>query len=135
LYGRPVAPDQLAAALAEHPDAVADASWNLGILWSRAGRPERALQAYRAASALAPFAAKYLLAAAFQELDLHRTAQARNGFLRAIDVDPASADAYAGAGMAALVRGDRALALHYARRSAAIDPRGHALRTLERALR
>ncbi len=122
------------ASSGDHPDAVAEATWNVGRLYARQDRPLEALACYRRAWALSPIAAKYLLAAGFQEYDLHRDPQAARDFARAIDIDPSSADAYAGAGMTALRMGDRARARSDARSASALDPRDGALRTLESLL-
>lgn len=118
-----------------HPDAVAEGYWRAGVLSSKLGRPARALEEYRHAVALSPISAKYLISVGFQAYDLRRLNVARSSFARAIAVDPCSADALAGAGMVALLQGDRASARAYARRSGTCDPRSHALYTLRQQLR
>ncbi len=132
-------------ALKTHPDAVAESYWHLGQLsTSRADRAPAATRAqlmragmrdYRTAVALAPLSEKYLLAAGTQELSIGETPGARGYFARMLDVNPASADAYAGLGLVALKQGHRASAQRYAERSASIDPNGGLLHALQAALR
>lgn len=129
--------------LRTHPDAVADAYWRLGQLATQQEPPSGPLRTrwlnvgmrdYEQAIALAPFAEKYLLAAGAQALNLHRYGSAHRYYRRAAGVDPASADAYAGMGLAALASGHRAAAIAYARRSRSFDPHSHILQTLETQL-
>jgi tetratricopeptide (TPR) repeat protein len=117
-----------------HPDAVAEAYWQLGVLAWRLSKRELAMQNYRQAIALSPLSEKYLLSAGFAAYDLRDDASAQRLFTRVLAVDPASADGYAGAGMVALRDGHRARALLYARRAAAIAPHSHALATLNAQL-
>ncbi len=123
-----------------HPDALAEAWWHLGQLasglaesrgktWLYNGQKD-----YERALGLAPFSEKYLLAAGFQALTLHNVAAASNYFSRAIDVNPASAQAYAGLGQLALASGDRARSRFYAERSRKLDPNSTSLRDLDRKL-
>lgn len=128
--------------LPTHPDAVAEAYWRLGQLATvRAARVpherwlERGMRDYLQAVALSPLTEKYLLAAGSQALNLHNAHGARRFFRRAIDVDPASADAYAGLGIADFRLGDRAAAKRDAARSRAFDPNSGALATLDALLR
>ncbi len=117
-----------------HPDAVAEAYWRLGVLAARQNRLRVALENYRQAVALSPISGKYLIAAGFQAYDINALLEARGFFARAIGVDPANADAYAGAGMVALALGDRASAAAYAARSRALDPNSSPLKTLQAQL-
>ncbi|MDQ6931861.1 MAG: hypothetical protein M3160_01655 [Candidatus Eremiobacteraeota bacterium] len=124
-----------------HPDALAEAWWHLGELasWLAArGTREKWLQSgqqeYEQALGLAPFSEKYLLAAGFQALTLRDTTAASTYLSRAIDVNPASAEAYAGLGQLALMSGDRARARSYAARSHNLDRNNVELRVLEREL-
>lgn len=118
-----------------HPDSVADATWHLGVLYARAYDQTQALAAYRQAARLSPLAAKYVLAAGYQELTMRRYADAGRDFARALDVDPGSADAYAGAGLVALHDGNRTAAQRYAQRARALDPHSEGLRALLQALK
>ncbi|MBC5829168.1 MAG: hypothetical protein GIW98_03120 [Candidatus Eremiobacteraeota bacterium] len=125
-----------------HPDALAEAWWRLGQLasalatqssgeaWLRNGQKD-----YERALGLAPFSEKYLLAAGFQALALHNANAALMYFTRAIDVNPASAEAYAGLGKLALLAGDLARSRLYAERSRNLNPDTAVLRDLERRLR
>lgn len=86
-----------------HPDALAEGWWRLGQLASRLAAQDsrekwltRGQQDYERALGLAPFSEKYLLAAGFQALALDNPNTALIFFSRAIDVNPASAEAYAG---------------------------------------
>lgn len=117
-----------------HPDLVAEAYWQLGVLSAKQGLTRRAMLEYRQAVDLSPLSSKFLISAGFQAYDLQRNAAARRYFARAIAVDPCSADALAGAGMLALRDGRRALAQTYAQRSAACDPASQALVTLRKQL-
>jgi hypothetical protein len=117
-----------------HPDAVAEAYWRLGVIAAQQHRQALALANYRHAVGLSPIAGKYLLSAGFQAYDLHLMLEAQHDFARAIGVDPASADAYAGAGLVALSLGNRAAAQAYAAQSRALDARARALQTLQTQL-
>lgn len=132
------------AALTTHPDLVAETNWRLGQLatarsyadpkgrrvWLTIG-----MRDYRRAIAVSPLSVKYLLAAGVQDLALGDPVVAGAYFRRALDVDPANADAYAGLGLAAIRRQDRAGAQRYAEKSRSIDPKSHMLRTLDVSLR
>ncbi len=131
------------AALTTHPDLVAETNWRLGELATAQsyGDPARrqfwlltAMRDYRRALAMSPLSVKYLLAAGVQALALRDLAEADTFFHRAVDLDPANADAYAGLGLGAVLRHDRAGAQRYAQKSRSIDPRAHMLRTLDAAL-
>lgn len=130
--------------LRTHPDAVAEAYWRLGELATQRAAiagPARShwmhvgMRDYRQAIALAPLAEKYLLAAGAQAINMRRWADAQRYYRRAASVDPASADAYAGMGLAALHSGDRRAALRYAARSRSFNPHARILHTLETQLR
>jgi tetratricopeptide (TPR) repeat protein len=131
-------------ALTVHPDAVAEAYWVLGQLWTdRAYRDpshrdamfREGLQNYRSAVSMAPLSEKYLLAVASQYLTLHDWPSARRFFQRGVDVDPSSADAYAGLGIVLLHGGDVSGARQYASRARSLDPGARILHDLERQLR
>lgn len=129
---------------ATHPDALADAYWGLGRLATQRGYMdppnrrawfEEGMRDYAAAVKLAPLAERYLIAAGSQELNLDEPARARVFFKRAIDGNPASADAYAGLGVAAFKLGDLAAARQYERLSRSYDPHSHFLHTLQALLK
>ncbi len=118
-------------ALTTHPNAVAEAYWRLGELAalcgyrsaaSRRAMWQTALDNYRSAVAIAPFSEKYLLAEANQRVLMTDWSDARTVFLRAVDVDPNSAAAYAGLSLSASKTGNPALASQYAARARALDP-------------
>jgi hypothetical protein len=130
-----------------HPDAVAEADWQMGRLANRkAWRqvPGSALQNawlaragndFEAAVALAPLSEKYLVEAANQADLLRRRDRAEELFARAAAIDPASADAIAGLGVIAWQNGDRQTAAGDLARARAIDPHSLMVRALERDLR
>ena len=131
---------------ATHPDALADANWGLGRLATQRGYEqrdaaerrawfERGMSDYVEAVQLAPLAERYLIAAGSQALNLDDPKQARFYFKRAADANPASADAYAGLGVAAFRTGDIAKARTFAQLSRSYDPHSHFLHTLEALLR
>jgi len=139
------------ARTAMHPDALADAYWELGRLATARGYVdagnrrawfEEAMRDYTDAVKLAPFAEKYLIAAGSQELNLADATGDRTHFKRAfdyfkrvLDQNPASADAYAGLGVAEFRLGDIAAARQYENSSRAYDPHSHFLHTLEALLK
>ncbi|MBV8750093.1 MAG: hypothetical protein JO103_10305 [Candidatus Eremiobacteraeota bacterium] len=127
-------------------DALAEAYWHLGRvqqamayqLWptspERRAAQLRSAEAYRQAVQLAPFSARYLIAAGNQELNLGRLTEARRDFARVHDVDPSSVGGYVGLGEVALRSGDMAAAkgwLVQAQRQNATAPE---VRRLARAL-
>ena len=129
---------------ATHPDALADAYWRLGQLATLLGRGDSQRRAawlrtgmldYEEALSIAPLSGKYLLAAGVQALDLQEPKTAARYFQRAIDANPANADAYAGLGLAALRLGRPADARADAERGRSYDPRSPMLRTLDAQLR
>lgn len=117
-----------------HPDAVAEAYWRMGRIAWQESRRELGMQQYMQAIALSPLSEKYLISGGFAAYELRDDARALRYFSRALNVDPASADAYAGAGMTLLRQGDRAGALRYAQRARATKRPSHALLTLEHQL-
>jgi Flp pilus assembly protein TadD len=132
------------ALLTTHPDAVAEASWNLGEFanesaWrERSGSPaqtawlRRALADFESAVALAPLSEKYALAAGNQAALLGDFVRAGQLFRQAAEIDPGGADALAGLGVAALAAGDRVQARAYLVRARALDPDATMVRALER---
>jgi tetratricopeptide (TPR) repeat protein len=131
-------------AAATHPDALADAYWELGRLATQRGYADAAkrrawfksgMHDYVEAVALAPLAERYLIYAGSQALNLDDPARAKMYFKRAADQNPASADAYAGLGVAAFRTGDFVKARTYAQLSRSYDPHSHFLHTLEALLK
>ena len=136
---------ELRARLAEnaiHPDLLAEADWHLGKLdteqaqreLGNRGLLEAGMREYRAAIALAPFSDKYLLAAGTQALDLGDAAGAGVYFRRALEADPASAEAFGGLALVARREGNPVAARQYAERSRAIDPAARLLQRFDREL-
>ncbi|MGC1381827.1 MAG: hypothetical protein WA814_12490 [Candidatus Baltobacteraceae bacterium] len=135
------------ALLKTHPDAVAEASWRMGLLANREAWRQvsgsgvqnawlrRAMDAFEAAVALAPLSERYVISAANQADLVGERARAQALFTQGVQIDPASADALAGLGVEALHRGDRTSARAYLARSRALDPNALMVRALERALR
>jgi tetratricopeptide (TPR) repeat protein len=135
--------DKLARS-AIHPDALADAYWELGRLATQRGyaQParriewfEEGIRDYEHAVALAPTAERYLMAAGSQELNLGDPKNASQYFQRVVNQNPASADAYAGLGVSAFRLGDIAEARRYERLSRSYEPHSHFLHTLESLLK
>ena len=129
---------------ATHPDALADAYWELGRLATQRGymHPrerkmwfDEGMRDYERAVGLAPTAERYLMAAGSQELNLGQPSLAAGYFQRVVSQNPASADAYAGLGVSAFRLGDVAEARRYERLSRSYDPHSHFLHTLESLLR
>jgi hypothetical protein len=132
---------------ATHPDAVAQAQWQMGLFanqvaWRKVPGSETqrawlriALSAFESAVALAPLSERYAIAAANQADLLVERSRAEALFARAADLDPGSADAIAGLGVVALQRGDRAAAIIYLMRARALDPKALMVSALERDLR
>jgi tetratricopeptide (TPR) repeat protein len=135
------------ARLGTHPDAVAQAYWQMGLLANRTawrqvpGSPaqrawlRQGLRNFEAAVALAPLAERYVVSAANQADLLGDRARAAALFAQGVAIDPAGADAIAGLGVIAWEGGDRAAALRYLARSRALDPASAMVRALERDLR
>jgi len=132
---------------ATHPDAVAEARWQMGLFadqvaWRKVpGSTEQrawlrvALSNFESAVALAPLSERYAIAAANQADLLAERDRAQALFARAADIDPGSADAVAGLGVVALQNGDRAGAVAYLNRARALDPDALMVRALQRDLR
>ncbi|MFZ0573262.1 MAG: hypothetical protein WA304_07075 [Candidatus Cybelea sp.] len=132
---------------ATHPDAVAEAQWQMGLFanqvaWRKVpgSQTQRAwlriaLSDFESAVALAPLSERYAIAAANQADLLAERGRAEALFARAAEVDPGSADAIAGLGVVALQRGDRTAAVRYLTRARALDPRALMVGALERDLR
>ena len=130
-----------------HPDAVAEASWQMGLLANREawrqipGSPaqhgwlQRADDDFGTAARLAPLSERYVVAAANQADLLNDRVRAQRLFAHAGEIDPGSADAVAGLGVVAWQNGDRRGAAEYLRRARAIDPDALMVRALERDLR
>lgn len=124
-----------------HPDAVAESYWRSGTLAERLAAVQKpsadrwmhtALRYYNDAHSLAPFSEKYLLAAGTQALRLHDARLAKTYFQNTLTIDPESADAFAGLGIVAFDRGDRAAAAAYLARARAINPKSEMLPELSR---
>jgi hypothetical protein len=132
---------------ATHPDAVAEARWQMGLFadqvaWRKVpGSPAQrtwlriALSNFESAVALAPLSERYAIAAANQADLLAERDRAEALFARAAEIDPGSADAVAGLGVVAFQNGDRAAAVAYLNRARALDPRALMVRALQRDLR
>ena len=124
------------AMLGTHPDAVAEARWEMGGLANRKAWRQvpgsvaqrdwlkRGLRDYEAAVALAPLSERYVIADANQADLLGERERARTLFAQAVAIDPASAEAIAGLGVVAYENGDRDAAVAYLLRARAIDPHG-----------
>ena len=125
------------AALETHPDAVARAWWMLGeIAASMPGAWQtRAYVDYATAARLAPLDVENVLSAANEAVTLSRWSDAQRWYARALDVNPASADAIAGLGLVAIARHDRVAAQARLRAALAIDPSSKIAATLAAELR
>ncbi|HYL26569.1 MAG TPA: hypothetical protein VEW74_01975 [Candidatus Nitrosotalea sp.] len=129
-----------------HPDATAEAEWQLGRLANRVAWHQvpgsamqrawlrRALGHFEAAVVLAPLSERYLVEDANQADLLDDRARAAELFERSVAVNPSSADAIAGLGVIAWQRGDRGTAEQNLKRARAIDPKALMVRALERDL-
>ncbi|HEY6449805.1 MAG TPA: tetratricopeptide repeat protein [Candidatus Cybelea sp.] len=132
---------------ATHPDAVAEAYWQMGRLANRQAWREvsgstlqrawlrRALGDFETAVSLAPLSERYVVEAANQADLLGDRRRAAQLFAHAVDIDPASADAIAGLGVVAWENGEPNAARRYLARARALDPRSLMVRALERDLR
>jgi len=135
------------AMLGTHPDAVAEARWEMGGFANRKAWRQvpgsvaqrdwlkRGLRDYEAAVALAPLSERYLIADANQADLLGERQRAATLFAQAVAIDPASAEAIAGLGVVAYENGDRNAAAAYLVRARAIDPTALMVRALERDLK
>jgi hypothetical protein len=132
--------------LTTHPDAVAEAYWNLGDFanqsaWRKvpASPAQRAWLArarsnFESAVELAPLSEKYALSAGNQAALLGDYPRARQLFMQAAEIDPGGADAIAGLGVAAFSAGDVVQARADLARARAIDPSSKMVRALQRDL-
>jgi tetratricopeptide (TPR) repeat protein len=135
------------AMLGTHPDAVAEARWQMGGLANRQAWRQvpgsavqrawlkRGLRDYEAAVTLAPLSERYVIADANQADLLGERERARALFAQAVAIDPGSAEAIAGLGVVAFESGDRNAAIIYLDRARAIDPTALMVRALERDLK
>ncbi len=122
-------------ALGTHPDAVAE-SYYLSAnyeVWLRRYLTGLALD--EQALALAPLNVGYLLSAGNNAYLGHDLADAQHYFARCVAVSPANGDCYAGLGLVALRRGDRARARAYLQQARAVDPHAPEIPPLAAALR
>jgi tetratricopeptide (TPR) repeat protein len=117
------------------PNAVADSWWRLGRLAVRMHDDAEAERDYARARALAPLNTKYLIESGIFALQRRRAEAARALFARAAEIDPGSADAVAGMGLAALDAGDRAEAERLAGRALRMNARASLAARLQRRLR
>lgn len=132
---------------ATHPDAVAEAYWEMGRLANRQAWRQvpgsalqrewlaRGLRNFEAAVSLAPLSERYIVEAANQADLLGDRRRAEELFAHAVDIDPANADGIAGLGVVAWQNGDRDAAGRYLLRARSLDPRALMVRALERDLR
>jgi tetratricopeptide (TPR) repeat protein len=132
---------------ATHPDAVAEARWQMGLLANRTawravpGSPMQrhwlllALTEFDAAAQFAPLSERYAIADANQADLLEQRDRAQRLFARAAAIDPGSADALAGLGVVALENGDRDAAKAYLAQARAREPRSLMVAALARRLR
>jgi tetratricopeptide (TPR) repeat protein len=90
----------------------------------------RALAAYEAAVTVAPFAQRYLVAAANQELNVGDLNRAQSYFLRAREADPTSVDAVTGLGSLAHRRGRDDEARAYLAQARHMNPSAPAVQRL-----
>ncbi len=133
--------------LPTHPDALAQAYWQMGLLANRTAWVQvpgsaaqrrwlaRGQRCFDAAVRLSPLSEQYAIAAANQASLLGDRTRAAELFSHANEIDPASADAIAGLGVVAFDGGDRAAARRYLARARARDPQSLMVRALERDLR
>lgn len=140
---------QLADRLQSDPsqvDALADSWLSIGRLeqaqayrlgtGTAAGRAaeQRAADAYARAVELAPLSERYLISAGSQALNLGELDAATAYFAQAREADPASGEAYAGLGEAALRRGDRTEARAQLERAEHFGPQLASVRRLAHEL-
>ena len=132
--------------LTMHPDAVAEAYWNLGEFgnqsaWRKVPGSaaqhawlQRARDNFRIGRRLAPLSEKHALSAGNQAALLGDYPRARQLFTQAAEIDPGGADAIAGLGVAAFSAGDVVQARADLARARAIDPAAKMVRALQRDL-
>lgn len=126
---------QRLAASKTRPNAVADSWWRLGRLAVRMHDEPEAERDYARARALAPLNTKYLIESGTLALQRRRDDAARALFARAAEIDPGSADAVAGTGLAALDAGNRAEAERLAARAFRMNAHASLAMRLQRRLR
>ena len=117
------------------PNAVADSWWRLGRIAARMDDAPEAERDYARAHALAPFNTKYLIESGMLALQQRQPDSARASFARAAEIDPGSADAVAGVGLAALDAGDRSEAERLSVRALRMNARAPLALRLQRSLR
>ena len=105
------------------PNAAADSWWRLGRLAVRLQHPGEAKQDFARADALAPLNTKYLIDAGMLALEQRDAPTAAALFAQTRQIDPASADAPAGMGLASLQRGDLAQARRLCELAGRLDAR------------
>jgi putative inorganic carbon (HCO3(-)) transporter len=125
--------DRLTAA-PTRPNAAADSWWRLGRLAVRLHRGGEAQWDYWRADAAAPLNTKYLIDAGILALEQHDARTAAALFETTRQIDPASAEATAGLGLASLRRGDVAQARRYSELAGGLDARAPLAVRLRRAL-
>jgi O-antigen ligase/tetratricopeptide (TPR) repeat protein len=116
------------------PNAAADSWWRLGRLAVRLHRPAEAKLDFARADAIAPLNTKYLIDAGTLALAQRDAPSATATFAKTRQIDPASADAVAGLGLAALLGGDVAQARRYSELANQLRPRAALVVRLRRAL-
>ncbi len=125
--------------LQTHPDAVAHGWWILGTIAAQTQDKASQQLAYRdyvTAAQLAPLDLTNVLGAANEAVTLHSWRDARRWYNRALQVNPATADAIAGIGVVALNEGhDVDAAQEQLRKARAVDPHSALADELERELR
>jgi tetratricopeptide (TPR) repeat protein len=126
---------QRLAASKTRPNAVADSWWRLGRLAARVHDVQEADRDYARARALAPLNTKYLIESGMLALQQHHADAARTLFARAAEIDPASADAVAGMGLASFDRGDRTEAARLAERATHLSAHAPLALRLQQRLR
>ena len=122
-------------AIGTHPDAVAE-SYYLSAnyeVWLKRYLTGLALD--QQALALAPMNMAYLLSAANNAYLGGDLSDAQRYFARGVAVNPGNGDSYAGLGLVALRRGDRARAQAYLQQARAVDPNSPMIPPLVAALR
>jgi hypothetical protein len=134
------------ALLKTHPDAVAEAYWQMGRFANRKAWVQvpgsraqnrwlaRALLDFDAAVTLSPLSERYVIEDANQADLLKEHDRAAELFRHAAAIDPGSADAVAGLGVVAWQNGDRNAAELYLKRARALDARSPMVAALERDL-
>lgn len=120
--GAPAEAVGLVSPFARQPNADLDTLNALGIAYARAGRPDRALEAFRAILARDPENAMALENIGAVHLGQGELEPARRAFEQAVALAPRSSRAHAGLGVVRLQRGDRAGAIAAWQRAVELDP-------------